>query len=335
MATLLVANPEGEPRRYDVPETGVDIGIGRKSDNGIAIADPHLSSYHANIRFDKTSETFILKDLGSHNGTRVNGATLENDQELGLKETDAIKFGILEVTLLLARPVRSLVPKPLKRPEIVAPASVIPIIDVETLKAATRKPPTTRNSDSPETVVVVDVCRALIKRLDLIDDLLDRYRDVKKDAEVITDLEVLKQSFQDMLGGYRVEPYPETGKESLQNSVVIPKNTPLPCSISEIYATSEDNETSIEVDITQGEDDDPRYVDIIGRITLNVPEGRPAGCKVKVSYSYDENQRVHVRVTDEESGISKEIQIEYKVEGVLSEEEVERQAAYLKKLRIE
>ena len=60
MATLLVANPEGEPRRYDVPETGVDIGIGRKSDNGIAIADPHLSSYHANIRFDKTSETFIL-----------------------------------------------------------------------------------------------------------------------------------------------------------------------------------------------------------------------------------------------------------------------------------
>ena len=207
MATLLVANPEGEPRRYDVPETGVDIGIGRKSDNGIAIADPHLSSYHANIRFDKTSETFILKDLGSHNGTRVNGATLENDQELGLKETDAIKFGILEATLLLARPVRSLVPKPLKRPEIVAPAPVIPIIDVETLKVATRKPPTTRNSDSPETVVVVDVCRELIKRLDLIDDLLDRYRDVKKDAEVITDLEVLKQSFQDMLGGYRVEPY--------------------------------------------------------------------------------------------------------------------------------
>ena len=128
---------------------------------------------------------------------------------------------------------------------------------------------------------------------------------------------------------------PETGKESLQNSVVIPKNTPLPCSISETYATSEDNETSIEVDITQGEDDDPRYVDIIGRITLQVPEGRPAGCKVKVSYSYDENQRVHARVTDEESGISKEIQIEYKGEGVLSEEEVERQAAYLKKLRIE
>ncbi|MFT4640404.1 MAG: molecular chaperone DnaK [Verrucomicrobiales bacterium] len=128
---------------------------------------------------------------------------------------------------------------------------------------------------------------------------------------------------------------PVTGNESLQNSVVIPKNTPIPCSISEVYATSEDNETSIEVDITQGEDEDPRFVDVIGRITLQVPEGRPAGCKVTVSYAYDENQRVQARVTDEETGISKEIQIEYKGEGVLSEEEVERKAAFLKKLRIE
>ena len=56
---------------------------------------------------------------------------------------------------------------------------------------------------------------------------------------------------------------------------------------------------------------------------------------MKVSYSYDENQRVHARVTDQGTGISKEIQIEYKGEGVLTEVEVERKAAFLKKLRIE
>ncbi len=128
---------------------------------------------------------------------------------------------------------------------------------------------------------------------------------------------------------------PASNQEVLQNTVVIPKNTPIPCSITEIYATSEDNESSIEVDITQGEDEDPRYVDVIGRISLKVPEGRPAGCKVHVTYSYDENQRVHARVTDAESGKSKEIQIEYKGEGVLKEGEIERKAAYLKKLRIE
>src|SRR5690606_10935736 len=87
-----------------------------------------------------------------------------------------------------------------------------------------------------------------------------------------------------------------TGEEGIQNSVVIPKNTPLPCSFSEIYTTSEPNETQIHVDITQGEDLDPRYVDVIGRITLEVPPGRPAGCEVKVTYSYDLNQRVRAAV---------------------------------------
>lgn len=207
MATLLVANPEGEPLRYDIPETGVDVGLGRKRDNGIAIPDPHLSSYHASIRFDEKSETFFLKDLGSHNGTRVNGTTLPKHQELSLRETDAIKFGILEATLLQARHVRLLEPKPLRRPDVEAPAPVIPIIDVETLKAATRKPPTKANSETLETVAVVDVCRELIKRLDLIDELLDRYKEVKKVDEVQADLEVLKQSVQDMLGDFQVEPY--------------------------------------------------------------------------------------------------------------------------------
>lgn len=207
MATLFVANPEGEPLRYNIPETGVDVGLGRKRDNGIAIPDPHLSSYHASIRFDEKSETFLLKDLGSHNGTRVNGTMLPKYQELSLRETDAIKFGILEATLLLARPVRLLEPKPLRRPDVEAPAPMIPIIDVETLKAATQKPPTKANSETLETVAVVDVCRELIKRLDLIDELLDRYKEVKKVDEVQADLEVLKQSVQDMLGDFQVEPY--------------------------------------------------------------------------------------------------------------------------------
>lgn len=126
-----------------------------------------------------------------------------------------------------------------------------------------------------------------------------------------------------------------SGKEMLRNTVVIPKNTPLPCSMTEVYATSEDNESTIEVDITQGEDDDPRYVDVIGRISLRVPEGRPAGCRVAVTYSYDVNQRVHAKVVDEETAISQEIVIEYQGEGVLSEIDVERKAAYLKKIRIE
>ncbi|NNE90259.1 MAG: Hsp70 family protein [Verrucomicrobiales bacterium] len=125
-----------------------------------------------------------------------------------------------------------------------------------------------------------------------------------------------------------------TGEAVVQNSVVIPKNTPIPCSMSQTYITSEDNEELIEVEITQGEDTDPRYVDIVGKIALEVPPGRKAGCEVTVTYSYDENQRVRAQIFDAESGLKKDIAIEYKGEGVLSDEDVERKTAYLKQIKI-
>ena len=126
-----------------------------------------------------------------------------------------------------------------------------------------------------------------------------------------------------------------TGKVAVGNSIVIPKSTRIPCSMSRTYETSEDNEEIIEVDVTQGEDSRRRYVDLIGKITLRVPAGRPAGCQVKVTYSYDENQRVRATVLDEESGKAKEVAIDYKGRGVLSDKQISRKTAYLKQVRIE
>ncbi len=125
-----------------------------------------------------------------------------------------------------------------------------------------------------------------------------------------------------------------SGESSLRNSIVIPKNTSIPCSMSQTYMTSEDNEKLIEVEITQGEDLDPRYVDIVGKISLEVPPNRPAGCEVTVTYSYDENQRVKATIYDEESGTSKNIDIEYEGDGVLSEEDIVRKSAYLKQITV-
>lgn len=125
-----------------------------------------------------------------------------------------------------------------------------------------------------------------------------------------------------------------TGEVRVRNSVVIPKNTPIPCSMSQTYLTSEDNEKLIEVEITQGEDLNPKYVDIIGKISLRVPPGRPAGCPVTVTYSYDENQRVRVEVSDETSGVTQQVDIEYNGKGVLDEQAIARKSAYLKEVRI-
>jgi molecular chaperone DnaK len=126
-----------------------------------------------------------------------------------------------------------------------------------------------------------------------------------------------------------------TGEERLMNSIVIPKNTPIPCERTQIYQTSEDNERVIEVDITQGEDEDPKFVDVIGRITLEVPPNRPAGCEVEVTFSYDENQRVRAVVKDKQSGRSREVSVIYSGAGVFSEEELQRRSAHLRAMRIE
>ncbi len=126
-----------------------------------------------------------------------------------------------------------------------------------------------------------------------------------------------------------------TGRETFANTIVIPKNTPIPCTQSQTYVTSEDNEATIEVEITQGEDIDPKYVDIVGRITLEVPPNRPAGCEITVVYSYDENQRVQATIKDERSGKAKQVAITYEGEGVLTDAEVEKKRAQFKQYHIE
>ncbi len=128
---------------------------------------------------------------------------------------------------------------------------------------------------------------------------------------------------------------PDTGGLVFQNCIVIEKDTPIPCECSQTYCTSEDDERIIEVEITQGEDTHPRYVDVIGRITLEVPPNRPAGCEVTVTYSYDENQRVQVHVLDHDTGKSEKVTIQYRGAGVIDQRAIERKGSYLKKLRIE
>ncbi len=221
MATLLVADQTGDPQRYPIADVGT-TKIGRKSDNHVVLEDSHVSSYHAEIRFDRDANRFVIRDLGSHNGTRLNGEAV-GEKEVAIKQGDTLVFGILEATLLTNKPVRSLAPKPLAKPDEKEAESDetesngVKKIDFETRAEsflATLKVDAIPPKDAgTEQVPVEEVCQELIKRLDLIDDLLERYTSVKKDEEVVKDMEALKRAFQDMLGQYQVEAYsfdPET-----------------------------------------------------------------------------------------------------------------------------
>ena len=52
--------------------------IGRGSDCDIVIADRQISRYHARIR--RAPEGFLLEDLGSKNGTHLNGASVRDSR---------------------------------------------------------------------------------------------------------------------------------------------------------------------------------------------------------------------------------------------------------------
>jgi molecular chaperone DnaK len=94
----------------------------------------------------------------------------------------------------------------------------------------------------------------------------------------------------------------ETGRRVVQNRIILKKNTPLPCEISQTFYTVSEGQKRVEVTITQGEDTDPAYVNRIATHSLDLPPDRPAERPIQVTYSYDLNQRMHCAFQDVESG---------------------------------
>jgi sigma-B regulation protein RsbU (phosphoserine phosphatase) len=90
-AEVTVYSPLFSPFRQ--PLQGPAVSIGRASDCSIPIKDRYLSRKHAEIL--AIDGAWVLKDLGSANGTYLNGARVEHDQLL--KTGDRIRLGDTEI----------------------------------------------------------------------------------------------------------------------------------------------------------------------------------------------------------------------------------------------
>jgi len=66
-----------------------EVGLGRDLASEIAISDPEVSRHHA--RFFMQDENFFVEDLGSTNGTFLNGVRVSSPQQL--RQGDVITFG--------------------------------------------------------------------------------------------------------------------------------------------------------------------------------------------------------------------------------------------------
>ena len=69
-------------------ELGDVTTLGRAKDNEVYLLDPRLSRHHA--RIVREGERFVLEDLGSRNGTVLNGERVERAV---LKPGDEIQIG--------------------------------------------------------------------------------------------------------------------------------------------------------------------------------------------------------------------------------------------------
>jgi molecular chaperone DnaK len=84
------------------------------------------------------------------------------------------------------------------------------------------------------------------------------------------------------------------------NSVIIPHNSKIPHKHSERYQTVQDNQTQLEIEVTEGDDRDVNYVTVVGKSLLTIPP-YPAGAPIEVIMSYDIDGVIHVEVVDRTS----------------------------------
>ena len=92
MPKLQVSLPDGSETSHELGED--EITIGRVPDNTLQIDDASVSSHHAVLRL--RGADYILTDIGSTNGTRLNGVDIEPDEEHALKPGDTIRFGHIQ-----------------------------------------------------------------------------------------------------------------------------------------------------------------------------------------------------------------------------------------------
>jgi hypothetical protein len=92
--------PSGSPGPKDV------LSVGRSPESDIFMQDRSISNKHAEIRYTaggSSGNGYFLRDLGSTNGTLVNGRPIKPFAITEVSENDELKFGRYSFTFLASR----------------------------------------------------------------------------------------------------------------------------------------------------------------------------------------------------------------------------------------
>jgi molecular chaperone DnaK len=94
-------------------------------------------------------------------------------------------------------------------------------------------------------------------------------------------------------------------------TVLIPRNTTIPTKKSEVFSTAEDNQTTVEIHVLQGERQMAQDNRTIGKFQLTGIPPAPRGVpQVEVGFDIDANGILHVAAKDKATGKEQKIKIE-------------------------
>jgi len=110
--------------------------------------------------------------------------------------------------------------------------------------------------------------------------------------------------------------------DELSNSIIISKGEKIPCSRTSEFFTMYENQTKLSCRVTKSgsPETDPRFVSTVWEGELEVPEGRPAGQKIEITYAFDNNGMMKCSFLDVESGSVTEISLDDVSKGQTSSE---------------
>lgn len=96
-----------------------------------------------------------------------------------------------------------------------------------------------------------------------------------------------------------------SGRDKYINSIIIPRFTPIPCEKTRTYATNEDNQNRVEIEVLQGEDKDPRSPEVllIGKAGLkDLPAHKAGELVIEVTLRYNADGVIEVVAKELKSG---------------------------------
>jgi hypothetical protein len=90
MPRLVAQTPEFEGKVFEL--SGAELTVGRIADNKIQIEHASVSGHHAVFKLDGLD--YVIKDLDSTNGTRINGERVTQQK---LRRNDILRLGNIEL----------------------------------------------------------------------------------------------------------------------------------------------------------------------------------------------------------------------------------------------